>query len=85
MDIRSLDELHPQEVEALVARNREAFREVLPQVQEIVAQVRAEGDEALRRFTRAFDGVDLLALEAPGLRHRGRGPPEGPAESRRPH
>jgi histidinol dehydrogenase len=63
MDIRSLDELHPQEVEALVARNREAFREVLPQVQEIVARVRAEGDEALHRFTRAFDGVDLPSLE----------------------
>ncbi|MGC8838962.1 MAG: histidinol dehydrogenase [Anaerolineae bacterium] len=63
MDIRSLDELQPEEAEALVARNRTAFREVLPQVREIVEQVRAEGDRALRHFTRAFDNVDLPSLE----------------------
>ncbi|MGQ9593143.1 MAG: histidinol dehydrogenase [Anaerolineae bacterium] len=63
MDIRPLEELQPEEAKALVHRNREAFRAVLLQVQEIVAQVRAEGDQALRRFTWAFDGVDLSSFE----------------------
>lgn len=63
MDIRSLEELPPEEVEALIARNRAGFQEVLPQVREIVERVRAEGDRALRYFTRAFDGVDLPSLE----------------------
>ncbi|MBC7225559.1 MAG: histidinol dehydrogenase, partial [Anaerolineae bacterium] len=63
MRIRTLDQLQPQEVEELVARNRGTFQEVLPQVREIVARVRAEGDRALHHFTRAYDGVALPSLE----------------------
>jgi histidinol dehydrogenase len=32
-------------------------------VARILADVRAEGDDALRRYTREFDGVELDALE----------------------
>lgn len=63
MRIRTLDQLQPQEEENLVARNRGTFQEILPQVREIVARVRAEGDRALHHFTRTFDGVALPSLE----------------------
>lgn len=36
----------------------------------IIARVRADGDEALRSLARAYDGVDLEALEVPPARCR---------------
>ena len=32
-------------------------------VRDIIAQVRAKGDEALKRYTKEFDGVDLTSVE----------------------
>ena len=32
-------------------------------VREIIAQVRAKGDEALKRYTKEFDGVDITSVE----------------------
>ncbi|HEX5417413.1 MAG TPA: histidinol dehydrogenase [Chloroflexota bacterium] len=52
--------------EAIRATNRAVFGEDLDAgaaVQRIVAAVRAEGDAAIRRFTRAFDRSEVGALE----------------------
>ena len=32
-------------------------------VREIIAQIRAKGDEALKRYTKEFDGVDITSVE----------------------
>ena len=48
-------------------------------VRAILAQVKARGDEALKEYTKAFDGVELTSLEV-GPGGRGlpqRGPPFG--------
>ncbi|CAA9581862.1 MAG: hypothetical protein AVDCRST_MAG59-4874, partial [uncultured Thermomicrobiales bacterium] len=40
-------------------------------VQRILAEVRTEGDGAVRRYTAAFDGASLDGLEVPRERWRG--------------
>lgn len=48
----------------------EAQFDVSDKVGAIIAQVRAEGDEALKRFSREFDGVSLESLEVSGEERR---------------
>ncbi len=50
-------------MEEILARREEA--DLSAAVAEIVAAVRREGDEALRRYAKAFDGTDLEELEVP--------------------
>ncbi len=52
-----------QAVEELLARRREENREVELRVAEIIADVRAKGDEALCRYTALFDGCHLRPEE----------------------
>ena len=49
----------------LKARDEEKGRRVDQAVSEILAAVRAEGDAAVRGFTRRFDGVELGDFEVP--------------------
>ena len=51
-------------MEEILAR-REEEADLSAAVAEIVAAVRREGDEALRRYAKAFDGTDLEELEVP--------------------
>ena len=48
--------------EAIFARE-DPVGSVEEPVREIIAQVRAKGDEALKRYTKEFDGVDLSSVE----------------------
>ena len=48
--------------EAIFARE-DPVGSVEEPVQEIIAQVRAKGDEALKRYTKEFDGVDITSVE----------------------
>ena len=48
--------------EAIFARE-DPVGSVEESVREIIAQVRAKGDEALKRYTKEFDGVDITSVE----------------------
>ena len=48
--------------EAIFARE-DPVGSVEEPVREIIAQVRAQGDEALKRYTKEFDGVDITSVE----------------------
>ena len=48
--------------EAIFAR-KDPVGSVEEPVREIIAQVRAKGDEALKRYTKEFDGVDITSVE----------------------
>ena len=62
--IRLTDEKNFFSVRAEMNRHTEAVnRDVLRAVEPVVADVRAEGDAAVRRYTKQFDGVELPAFE----------------------
>jgi histidinol dehydrogenase len=64
-DWSALDEAEREQVLARPALA--AARDQAARVAEIIAQVRSDGDDALRRLTRRIDGVELDSLEvAPG-------------------
>ena len=48
--------------EAIFARE-DPVGSVEEPIREIIAQVRAKGDEALKRYTKEFDGVDITSVE----------------------
>ena len=48
--------------EAIFARE-DPIGSVEEPVRDIIAQVRAKGDEALKRYTKEFDGVDITSVE----------------------
>ena len=52
-------DLSAAERQTLCRRAEAGMEEVLPAVQRIIAAVRDRGDEAVRGFTREFDGADL--------------------------
>ena len=58
--IYEFDKLKPEE---FLNRDIRAEEDVSRAVDEILARVKAEGDTALRDYTRQFDGVELEALE----------------------
>ncbi|UCC27074.1 MAG: histidinol dehydrogenase [Gemmatimonadales bacterium] len=60
-----LDQLDSGLVRRLFARTQEEDEELPRDTRRILGQVRREGDSALFRFAREFDGVELDALEVP--------------------
>jgi len=52
-----------RDLAAILAQRRDAMVGVEEAVQEIIAGVREKGDEALLRYTRQFDGVDISPAE----------------------
>ena len=54
--------LDPREKEKILSRSEQDISAVTPLVREIVEAVRADGDAALLRYTRRFDGVDLSGV-----------------------
>ncbi len=65
---------------ALCHRAEARMEEVMPAVQRIIDAVRAQGDEAVRGFTREFDGAELsgrsLAVSEEEIASAGAGVPE---------
>ncbi len=59
MLLRRLRELKEGERRRLLERSGAEVSRVYPQVEEIVARVRREGDRALRRYTKRFDGIEV--------------------------
>ncbi|GBF95053.1 hypothetical protein Rsub_07554 [Raphidocelis subcapitata] len=55
----SAENLSPQEISRLLARPRIDFSSILKTVEPIVAEVRGEGDAAVKRYTSKFDRVEL--------------------------
>ncbi len=58
MKTYTYNSLNKQEVEALCKRPKMDFSEVSEQVRPILDDVKASGDEAVRSWTKKFDGVD---------------------------
>src|SRR5579862_9794564 len=61
---QKLDE--SQRAEALARPSAKLAARTVAQAQAIIDAVRAEGDEAVRRCTREFDGVELTELKVSG-------------------
>ncbi len=59
VQVRTWEELDSTERAVVLARAQSDIAEVLPAVETVCRAVRDEGDAALRRFTRDFDGIDL--------------------------
>jgi len=55
----SLKSLNEEEIEQLCRRPKMDFTSVFGRVQPILDDVEQDGDEAIRKYTRKFDGVDL--------------------------
>lgn len=58
----SIDDVN-QLLSRLKSRNSEQRRDVTEAVERILQEVRLEGDKAVLRFTRKFDGVELKSIE----------------------
>lgn len=54
----------PQSLRALLSRRALLENNAEERVKEILARVRAEGDDAVRRYAREFDGIALKAFQA---------------------
>ncbi len=59
MIIKKIKELTKEEEEKIINRNKANFEEILPTVMEILKDVKERGDEALKYYTKKFDGVEL--------------------------
>ena len=56
------NQLSGPELERLCQRNTDTDQKITERVETIIADVRKDGDAALRRFTRQFDGVETEKL-----------------------
>lgn len=63
MQIKNLSRLSTEEREEILMRGLANLERVLPQVTEIVAEVKRRGDQALVEYTKRFDGVKLDNLK----------------------
>lgn len=62
MEVRSVGALDPSERQSVLNRDT-GIDEIRPDVREIVSTVRTDGDDALREFSRRFDGVEVESLD----------------------
>lgn len=63
--VGALGELSTADRAVLLDRRFGANPELAPRVQALIQEVREAGDAALHRMAKAYDGVDLAALEVP--------------------
>lgn len=63
MKVVRLSELEPGLLKRLAERGPAGLSSIMEEVRKIVAEVRCGGDEALRRLSRQFDGVEVERLE----------------------
>jgi len=57
-----LKDLSPREIDSLMNRSSSDVSDIFPSVRTIVNEVRRDGDSALRKFSLAFDDVDVRRL-----------------------
>ena len=64
MNVRILDwrSLSGEEKKKILSRSEQDISSAIPQVREIIEQVRAEGDKALVSLTRRFNGADISGM-----------------------
>ncbi|MFB6136517.1 MAG: histidinol dehydrogenase [Halobacteriaceae archaeon] len=62
LSVERLDALDDARRRALLERDA-GVEEVREQVRDVLARVRADGDDALREFSREFDGVEVESLD----------------------
>lgn len=55
-----LKDLSREEYDKIMDRSRMDLQKVLPRVEQVVDEVKKKGDEALKHYTREFDGADVL-------------------------
>jgi histidinol dehydrogenase len=55
-----LKDLSREEYDKIMDRSRMDLQKALPRVEQIVNEVKKKGDEALKHYTREFDGADVL-------------------------
>lgn len=65
MQVYEYSQLGREELAAVVARPRIDFASIMQTVAPIVEDVRLRGDEAVRDYTRRFDGVELDVVCTP--------------------
>ncbi|MCL5734865.1 MAG: histidinol dehydrogenase [Actinobacteria bacterium] len=58
-----LSQLNQGRIDAIKNRSADAFITVMPQAKAIMEDIRQNGDAALRRYTKQFDGVDLAEIQ----------------------
>lgn len=59
---KRISELNRDDIEMIMPREM-GFFNVMSDVSKIIEEVKREGDEALRRLTKKFDGADILEIE----------------------
>lgn len=62
MIYKRISELTQDNIEDVIPREMDFFK-VMNDVSKIIEEVKREGDAALQKFTRKFDGVDILNFE----------------------
>ncbi len=55
-------DLNPSDIERLISRNADTGNEIREKVQEIIVEVKTNGDTALKNFALKFDKVELSSL-----------------------
>ncbi|TAN42371.1 MAG: histidinol dehydrogenase [Candidatus Methanoperedens sp.] len=59
---KKISELAQEDMEQIVLREVEFFK-VMDDVSAIINEVKKEGDDGLKKFTRGFDGADIVNIE----------------------
>jgi len=59
---KKISELTQDDIERTMPREMEFFK-VMDDVSSIISEVKEKGDDALRKFTKEFDGADILDIE----------------------
>src|ERR1041385_1652079 len=60
-----LEHLTLEQVEALIQRPSGDYTDIVPLIESILNEVCTEGDKALKKFTRQFDGVEISNVAVP--------------------
>ncbi len=59
---KKISELTQEDLEQIMMREMDFFK-VMDDVSAIISEVEKDGDEALRKFTKKFDGADIVDIE----------------------
>ncbi|MEO5953892.1 MAG: histidinol dehydrogenase, partial [Chloroflexia bacterium] len=65
IEIQKLADLSAEDRERILSRAHGSFDEIMPTISQIFDEVRDRGDDALREYTKRFDGVSLESLITP--------------------
>ena len=63
---KKISELTQEDMEQIMLREVEFFK-VMDDVSVIINEVKKDGDDALKKFTKKFDGADIVIPPSPDL------------------